>query len=176
MDLISIERIKKAHPSIRAKLLKGYTDANNKLGKNVRLRITRVYSTNAEQDELFAIGRTKRGRIVTKAKGGESIHNYGGAWDIVLLIDLDGNGTFETASWDVLKDWDKDTQSDWMEVVAVFKALGAEWGGDWRRFPDGPHFQIKKPNGQSYTWRELKRLVDTGETIVDGGIIYPKLP
>ena len=38
--------------------------------------------TVAEQDELFAQGRTKPGKIVTKAEGGESNHNFGIAWDI----------------------------------------------------------------------------------------------
>lgn len=36
-----------------------------------------------EQLALFAQGRTKPGRIVTKAKPGESYHNYGLAFDWV---------------------------------------------------------------------------------------------
>lgn len=30
------------------------------------------------------------------------------------------------------KDFDGDGKADWMEVVAVFKKYGWEWGGDWK--------------------------------------------
>jgi len=172
MDQMTLERIKTAHPRVREQLSVLYKRANNRLGKNVRLRFTRVYSTAAEQDELFAIGRTKRGKKVTNAKAWQSIHNYGLAFDIVLLIDMDGNGTFETASWDMLKDWDKDTQADWMEVVAIFKEAGWEWGGDWKKFADGPHFQYTF----GFDWKTLKARVDKGIIIKDtNGFIYPKI-
>jgi peptidoglycan L-alanyl-D-glutamate endopeptidase CwlK len=35
---------------------------------------------------LYAIGRTKPGKKVTKAKGGTSYHNYGLAFDIYPFI------------------------------------------------------------------------------------------
>ena len=170
MDLISIERIKKAHPSIREKLLKDYTDANNKLGHGARLRLAYVLRTNAEQDILY----NKRPKVIN-AKGGQSIHNYGLAFDIVMLYDNDGNGTFEEASWSMIKDFDKDSIADWKEVTDLFKSRGWEWGGDWKSFKDNPHFQLKKPNGTSYKWQELKALVDSGFTIIDGGTVYPKI-
>ena len=170
MDSISIERIKKAHPSIREKLLKDYTDANNKLGPGARLRLAYVLRTNAEQDILY----NKRPKV-TNAKGGQSIHNYGLAFDIVMLYDNDGNLTFEEASWSMVKDFDKDSIADWKEVTDLFKSRGWEWGGDWKSFKDNPHFQLKKPNGTSYKWQELKGLIDIGKTIVDNGIIYPKI-
>jgi len=171
MDQITLDRIQQAHPAIRQQLLQEYREANNLLGKGVRLRFTRVYSTPAEQNELFALGRTKKGKRVTNAQAWESIHNYALAFDIVLLVDTDGNGTFETASWDMLKDWDKDTRSDWMEVVNYFKSKGWEWGGDWPRFKDGPHFQ----KAFGYTWRQLKAKIDKNDVIIDNGIKYPRL-
>lgn len=170
MDLISIERIKKAHPSIREKLLKDYTDANNKLGPGARLRLAYVLRTNAEQDILY----NKRPKV-TNAKGGQSIHNYGLAFDIVMLYDNDGNGTFEEASWSMVKDFDKDSIADWKEVTDLFKSRGWEWGGDWKSFKDNPHFQLKKPNGTSYKWQELKGLIDSGKTIKSDGFVYPDI-
>ena len=68
-------------------------------------------------------------------------HNYGLAWDIVLLLDKNNDGIFETASWETNVDFDGDGKSDWQEVVQIFKRIGAEWGGDWK-FSDKPHFQI----------------------------------
>jgi peptidoglycan L-alanyl-D-glutamate endopeptidase CwlK len=55
--------------------------------------------------------------------------------DICLIIDG------KTASWDFKKDFDLDGIADWMEIVRIFKKYGWEWGGDWRKFPDAPHFQ-----------------------------------
>jgi peptidoglycan L-alanyl-D-glutamate endopeptidase CwlK len=169
MDPITLQRIKLAHPSIREKLLKDYTDANNLLGKGARLRLSHVYRTSAEQDALF----NKRPKV-TNAKGGQSIHNYGLAFDIVMLYDQDGNGTFETASWNMLRDFDKDGIADWKEVTNLFKSRGWEHGGDWK-FKDYPHFQLKKPNGTSYSWRELKASIDSGNFILSDNIKYPKL-
>jgi peptidoglycan L-alanyl-D-glutamate endopeptidase CwlK len=98
----------------------------------------------AEQDALYAQGRKKPGKKVTNAKAGQSIHNYGLAVDIVLIIDG------KTASWDVKADWDNDRKADWMECVEIFKKHGWDWGGDWRTFKDMPHFEKK-----GYTWRTL---------------------
>lgn len=166
MDKITLDRIKTAHPSIRAKLLKDYTDANNLLGKGARLRFAYVYRTIAEQNQLF----NKRPKV-TNAKGGQSIHNYGLAFDIVLLYDNDGNGTFEEASWSMIKDFDKDSKADWMEVTNLFKSRGWEWGGDWISFRDAPHFQLKKRNGTSYKWQELSKF----KTFTDSGLTYPEM-
>ena len=166
-DKISVDRIKTAHPAVREELLKIYHEANNRLGKS-RLRFAYVLRTFKEQDELFKIGRTtgKKGAIVTNAKGGQSIHNYGLAVDIVLLIDKDANGTFETASWDTITDFDCDGTSDWKEVVAVFQKYGWEWGGNWR-FKDLPHFQ--KTFGK--TWQQLKRLHDLKKVDSEGFVL-----
>lgn len=154
-DPITLQRIETALPAIREALRAEYLYCNNRLlGKGVRLRFPYVLRTNEEQAELYAQGRTKPGRKVTNAKPGQSYHNYGLAFDIVLLYDNDGNGTFEEASWDRLRDGDGDKRSDWMEVVDFFKSRGWEWGGDFRSFKDYPHFQ--KTFG--YTWRDLQRM------------------
>lgn len=166
MDNVTIDRIKTAHPKIREQLLQDYTNANNLLGKGVRLRFAYVYRSNAEQDALF----NKRPKV-TNAKGGQSIHNYGLAFDIVMLYDNDGNGTFEEASWSMIKDFDKDSKADWMEVTNLFKSRGWEWGGDWKSFKDAPHFQMDF----GFDWKVLKQRVDRGITITDSGIIYPKI-
>lgn len=166
-DKITLERIKQSHPRIREMLYGQYIEVNNLLGANVRLRFAYVYRTPEEQHTLF-LQRPK----VTKADSWQSIHNYGLAFDIVLLIDKDNNGTFETASWDTIKDFDKDRQSDWMEVVNYFKSKGWKWGGDWKKFPDAPHFQYDF----GFDWKTLKARVDKKTIITDeNGIIYPKI-
>lgn len=169
MDKLTIDKISTLHPKIRQRVLDAYIYVNNKLlGKGVRLRFVYTTRTNEEQNELFAQGRTKlfdkKGKRlgkVTNAKGGESIHNYHLAWDIVLLLDKDGDGKFESATYEML-DFDKDGKADWMECVEYFKSIGATWGGSWR-FVDKPHFEMTF----GHSWRTLKQMVENGNTFTE---------
>ena len=148
MDKVSQDRIAQLHPSIRLDVSNLIEKINTKvLTGRAKVRIAQGLRTFAEQDALYAQGRTKPGKKVTNAKGGQSIHNYGLAVDIVLI--LDG----KTASWDEKSDFDRDQQSDWIEVVTEFKRAGFSWGGDWRTFKDMPHFE--KTSGLS-----LKQIQD----------------
>ena len=162
MDKITLDRIKLAHPKFRDELSEQYKEINSLLPKGVRLRFAYVYRSIAEQDALF-----KQRPKVTNAKAWQSIHQYGLAFDIVLLYDLDNNGTFETASWDMNKDFDKDKIADWMEVTNYFKSKGYEWGGDWR-FKDSPHFQ----KAFNLTWQQMKSKIDKEDYILENGIKY----
>ncbi len=148
MDKVSQDRIDQLHPSIRLDVSNLIEKINTKvLTGRAKVRIAQGLRTFAEQDALYAQGRTKPGKKVTNAKGGQSIHNYGLAVDIVLI--LDG----KTASWDEKSDFDRDQQLDWIEVVTEFKRAGFSWGGDWRTFKDMPHFE--KTSGLS-----LKQIQD----------------
>lgn len=151
IDKVTQDRISKLHPSVRDEVTKIINEINtNVLKGRAKVRISQGLRTFAEQDALYAQGRTKPGKKVTNAKGGQSIHNYGFAVDIVLIIDG------KTASWDTVKDWDDDRKSDWMEVVKVFKDNGWNWGGDWKSFKDLPHFD-KKGFGDWKTLSKMKR-------------------
>ena len=165
-DQKTLERIQLLHPKLREEALTMYDEIVAALTGTAACRFAYTLRTFAEQDALFAQGRTKPGAIVTKAKGGQSYHNYGLAIDIVLLVDKDKNGTFETASWDLKTDFDGDGKSDWQEVVAIFKRYGYEWGGDWK-FVDAPHFQ--KTLGKSVA--ELQVLHNTGKVDKNGFVL-----
>ena len=168
-DSVTLQRIETAHPSIRQELQEIYDEICLRLNGRVRCRFTHVLRTIKEQDDLFALGRTKPGKKVTNARGGQSYHNYGLATDICLLYDMDGNGSHETASWNEKTDMDRDNQPDWLEVVAVFKMYGWEWGGTWVGLRDAPHFQ--KTLG--YTIPQLKKMVDEKKVIK--GTQYPAI-
>lgn len=132
-DNVTLERIKLLHPKLREEAVLMYDEIVEQLTGKASCRFTHTLRTFAEQDALYAQGRSTPGKIVTNAKGGQSYHNYGLAIDIALIIG-------PSASWDTKTDFDGDNKSDWMEVVAVFKRYGYEWGGDWK-FVDAPHFQ-----------------------------------
>ncbi|MBS1641552.1 MAG: M15 family metallopeptidase [Bacteroidetes bacterium] len=139
-DKITLERIQLLHPKVREEALAIYKDICKALTGYAICRFACTYRSFAEQAILYAKGRTTPGSKVTQASAGKSYHNYGLAIDIVLLLDTDKNGTYETASWDEKKDFDGDNISDWQEIVSIFKQYGWEWGGDWK-FKDTPHFQ-----------------------------------
>ena len=161
VDEITLQRIETFHPLFRSWLKELYIEANNKiLPKGYRLRFTHVLRTIKEQDDLYAQGRTKKGSIVTNAKGGQSIHNYGLAFDIVILRDLDNNGTFETADFTVNEYWKK--------IASFFKSKGFIWGGDFKSFKDAPHFELS--NGLK--WSYFKALKTQSYNRVE----YPILP
>lgn len=105
--------------------------------RGVPILITQGLRTIAEQDALYAQGRTKPGSIVTNAQGGYSYHNYGLAVDFALLLP---NGS--SVSWDMNRDYNGNNIKDGIEVVEEAKRLGFEWGGDWTTFKDYPHFQM----------------------------------
>ena len=88
--------------------------------------ITQGFRSFAEQNALYAKGRTQPGAIVTNAKGGQSSHNFGKAFDICFLINK------------------KDTYvGPWEKVGAIGEKCGLVWGGRWTKFVDKPHFEIK---------------------------------
>lgn len=142
MDKITVGRIELLHPKLRAEAAQIYAEICEAIKGRAICRFSHTLRTFAEQNALYAQGRPggPKGGIVTNAKGGDSYHNYGLAIDIVLLKDTDGNGTYETASWETNVDFDKDGKADWMEIVEIFKRHGWEWGGTWK-FKDLPHFQ-----------------------------------
>lgn len=157
MDELTIKRINTAHPILRDELHCLYDDICTSVNSQYcQVRFSDILRTNEEQDRLYSIGRDSPGNKVTWVKGGYSYHNYGLAVDIVLLIDKDKNGTFESASWDTLFDGDGDGVSDWLEVAKIFVAYGWQWGfinSKGKRY-DLPHFQ--KTYG--YKTKELKKL------------------
>jgi peptidoglycan L-alanyl-D-glutamate endopeptidase CwlK len=130
MDKPTLERIAKLHPKVREEIIKIIYECNKLLNGRSQVRISQGLRTFSEQDALY-----KQRPKVTNAKGGQSIHNYGFAVDIVLIIDG------KTASWDVKKDWDNDGVADWDECVKVFAKHGWTWGGSWSTFKDMPHFE-----------------------------------
>ena len=84
---------------------------------------TRTY---AEQDALYAQGRTAPGPIVTDASAGYSNHNFGIAFDIGIF-----NGGVYLADSPL-----------YTKVGTLGRAQGLEWGGEWIVFTDEPHFQL----------------------------------
>lgn len=122
----SFERIRTLHPAVIPAATRVFERA---YAEGIPVQVTQAMRTIEEQNALYAIGRrgVKGEKVVTNAKGGYSYHNYGLAFDICLIQ----NGQ---AVWTV--------NNQWKRFVQIAKAEGFEWGGDWKDFPDYPHFQM----------------------------------
>ena len=96
------------------------------LDEGIHVTITSTYRDNESQDAIYAEGRTKPGTIKTKAKGGDSFHNYRVAFDFVPVMD-------GKAVWG--------DRSLWERCGAIAVRCGLEWGGSWEHFKDMPHCQ-----------------------------------
>jgi len=138
MDAITKTRISTLHPLLRESALELAIKANEAIkNSGFQMRCTSGYRTAKEQADLYALGRTKKGTIITLANAWQSYHNYGLALDFVLLRN-DG----KAVSWDTNADLDKDRIADWKEIANTYKQAGWEWGGDWKNFRDAPHLQF----------------------------------
>ncbi|MBS0218089.1 MAG: M15 family metallopeptidase [Proteobacteria bacterium] len=81
------------------------------------------------QRQLLAKGATTTMR---------SRHLTGHAVDIAPYLDTDGDGTKEI-SWH----WPHYFRlAGAMKSAALAEGVQVEWGGDWREFKDGPHWQL----------------------------------
>jgi len=93
----------------------------------IRIKVTSGLRTYAEQDALYARGRSRPGNIVTNVRGGYSSHNFGIAFDVAVF---EGNKYMP--------------ESIKYKAVGVLGAdLGLEWGGNWKTIIDQPHFQLR---------------------------------
>ncbi|GAA4274961.1 M15 family metallopeptidase [Aquimarina gracilis] len=146
-DLVSENRIKKLHPAIQNKVR---TFINRAEKEGIQLRVTDGLRTFQEQDDLYAQGRTKPGKIVTNAKAGQSYHNYGLAVDVVPMV----NGR-------------PNYKDDYQKMARIGKSLGFTWGGDFKNLSDKPHFHMTFGNSIAELQNKvLKKQVQNGYVIV----------
>lgn len=91
------------------------------------IKVTQAYRSTSAQDALYAKGRTKPGKKVTNAKGGQSWHNYGCAVDVCFKV---GDPYGEEQPWKI--------------IGALGESQGLTWGGGFKSIKDRPHFELTK--------------------------------
>jgi peptidoglycan L-alanyl-D-glutamate endopeptidase CwlK len=115
--------------------------------------ITSTIRTTAEQKALYAQGRKSLAEvnalrvmagyaplatqaengIVTQCDGLTTLSNHQGGM-AMDIVPLDAAGK---AIWD-------GKNPAWQKCAACGEAVGLEWGGRWKDFPEYPHFQLRK--------------------------------
>ena len=98
--------------------------------EGLKVLITETYRSQERQNELYAQGRTKSGKIVTWTKN--SRHTSRRAWDICQNI----------------KGQEYSNTTFFKMCGEIAKSLGITWGGDWST-PDMPHFEV----GENWTYK-----------------------
>lgn len=160
-DRLTLTRITTAHPAIRQQLLSIYEEICSSLTGRAQCRFTEVIRSPQRQEELYAQGRSKPGKIVTNAKAWESAHQFAMCCDICLIIDG------KEASWDTVCDYDKDGIADWLEMVRVFESHGWTWYGRNKKFREAPHME----HLMGHTVKELNSLRLAGKVDKEGYVI-----
>jgi len=128
MDSISEARLQLVMPALSDKI---HTLATMLETAGVVIRITQGLRTWAEQDALYAQGRTAQGNIVTNAKGGQSWHNFGVAVDFVPMDQIP-----PAPDWNV-------NHPVWQQIIKAGESLGLYSGDEFEHVQkDEPHFQL----------------------------------
>lgn len=130
MDTVSEQRLTQIYPLLADKVRKL---AELLAKENIVIRVVQGLRTIAEQDALYAQGRTKPGKKVTNCPGGKSWHNFGLALDLVPSTH-GVDKPFEP-------DWNE-THPTWKRMVEIAESLGLNCGAKWRTFKDYPHVQL----------------------------------
>lgn len=126
-DQRSINRMAGIHPDLRRVLDRALLHAP------FAFIVTEGLRTAARQRELVRIGASKTMN---------SRHLTGHAVDIVPFVDIDKDGKVETEemyAWPLYY-----RLADTMKAAAVAEGVRVEWGGDWRTFKDGPHWELDR--------------------------------
>jgi peptidoglycan LD-endopeptidase CwlK len=126
--MINSRDIAALHPQVVARA-RAFIEACQAQG--IDILVTSTYRDHASQDALYALGRSKPGKKVTHAKGGQSFHNFRVAFDIAPL--RAGKPVWGTAG--------EDGQL-WARIGAIGEAQGLEWAGRWERMREMAHFQF----------------------------------
>lgn len=129
-----------------------------RLGKKYGVEIKLICGTRTweEQDRLYSIGRTTEThrKPVTTVRGGYSRHNHKIAGDFGIFRDgkyLDASEPELTTK--IYRSIYNEAEADGMKII---------WGGNWKSFPDPPHFEYDVGK----TMAEIRSLTRAGKSIV----------
>jgi hypothetical protein len=146
--------LSKLHPGLRKRLKSLLADLNK---EEIPFRLFEGFRAPSRQAYLYSAGRSRPGRITTKAKPWRTLHQYGVAADIVPYVD-------DRWSWDSSGD-----RAGWwtrmQELAAIHGLKTLPWGK--------PHVQLVGakisdlhdgiyPEGGDSSWAEnLRSVIDT---------------
>lgn len=132
MDQVTRERLIKIYPELKVLWLRVAEDM--RLSHRCEMRVAVGLRSLAEQEALYAQGRTKPGPIVTWAQPGDSLHLYGLAIDSCFL--KVGNIRVNP-----FLEGHPNAEELWREYARFAEAHGFVAGANWRVNKDRPHIE-----------------------------------
>lgn len=107
-------------------------------GADIDPLVTCTFRSHAEQESLYAQGRSQPGKIVTNARGGQSKHNF-------MINGKPASKAFDIAPLVAGKiEWNS-SHPVWAHMGEIGESVGLEWGGSWAgKLKDYPHFQMRE--------------------------------
>ena len=126
-------RVTDLHPDLRARHARWESLCE---AAGITVMTTCTYRSQAEQDQLYAQGRTAPGRKVTwtrTSRHSETIngHPAATAWDFVPMVS-------GKPAWSA-------NDPAWAKAGEIAESLGLEWGGSWSAGKrDLPHIQMRR--------------------------------
>lgn len=126
-DARSLRNLAGIHPDLRRVMDRALQDAP------FAFIVTEGLRTVARQKELVRIGASKTMN---------SRHITGHAVDLVPFVDVNADGKVsaeEMYSWPLYH-----RLAPVVKAAAVKEGVALVWGGDWRSFKDGPHWELDR--------------------------------
>lgn len=115
----------------------------------LKVLVTQTLRDNEYQASLYALGRTKPGKIVTNSKT-TTFHGVGLAFDICKNV----------------RGHEYDDLAFFKKCGEIGKQVGFTWGGDWKSFPDRPHFQWDN-NRKNLNYKSVPAMPKYEEEVMD---------
>jgi len=157
LDNVSEERLAQVHPELSRRIhqLAGMLSFN--------LRVVQGARSYAEQDALYAQGRTEPGKVVTEAKGGYSMHNFALAVDVCPMLSSGPDWNAGDPQWKELLE----------KAPLCHLSEGAEWhNAQGKATPDNPHlYPEESPASPS---QEMRDAFAVGGLEVVWAIVFPQ--
>lgn len=147
------------YPAFRDRIITAISDLNRYLGKHhpgYSAKLIEGFRSTERQQQLYAQGRTKPGKIVTKKNGttNKSNHQSSLAADvgIFLTVPLSSFGGVLNTKTTYVPEPPKDVMDYYGHCL---RKQGLEWGGDWKGdFKDTPHAEW--PNADKLTYQKAR--------------------
>ena len=138
LSKLSLSRLEGVHPKLKTVIKLGITNSP------YDFMIVQGLRTAEYQNQLYQQGRTKPGKKVTNCDGytHKSNHQakadgFGHAIDFAIYnpnipgkIEWDNTSKYKAVA-------------DHLKKIAEENGIKIEWGGDWKRFKDYPHIELK---------------------------------
>ena len=128
LDPHRLARLRGCHPALKTRVA-ALVDALARQGLD--LVLTQGVRSVAQQQALYAQGRSKPGKIVTNCDGVRAASNH--------QPKADGYGYAVDVAWRTNGQitW----EGPWDTFGRLAETQGLTWGGAWTRFPDRPHIE-----------------------------------